>query len=170
MKDQLEDISFRWAEKADMPVILSLIHELAIFEKSPEEVTISLDQLTEDWDLKKFVCIIAVPDFSNEVYGMALCYERYSTWKGLSAHLEDLIVRAPFRGRGVGGRLMEAVIQWARSIEAKRLHWEVLDWNSPAISFYESIGSEILKDWYPCRLSTSDLNNYSYKYPPFIYS
>ena len=168
MKDQIEGISVRWSEKSDMPAVLSLIHELALFEKAPEQVSVTIDQLTKDWELKKFVCMLAVSDVSNEVYGMALCYERYSTWKGLTAHLEDLIVRAPLRGRGIGGRLMEATVQWARSIDAQRLHWEVLDWNTPAIKFYESMGSEILKDWYPCMLSGSDLTDYPFKYPPFI--
>ena len=170
MKDQMEDISIRWAKKSDIPVVFSLIQELAVFEKAPDQVEITVDQLSMDWELKKFVCFLAVSNSSDEIFGMALCHERYSTWKGLTAHLEDLVVRSHFRGRGIGRRLMEATIQWAKSINAHRLHWEVLDWNTPAINFYESIGSEILKDWYPCRMTGKELNNYSFKYPQFIHS
>tara|TARA_B110000483_G_scaffold54360_1_gene67762 strand:+ start:70905 stop:71438 length:534 start_codon:yes stop_codon:yes gene_type:complete len=170
MKDQMMDISIRWAKKSDIPVVFSLIQELAAFEKAPDQVEITIDQLSTDLELKKFVCFLAVSNSSDEIFGMALCHERYSTWKGLTAHLEDLVVRSNFRGRGIGRRLMEASIQWAKSIKAQRLHWEVLDWNTRAINFYQSIDSEILKDWYPCRLSSRELFNYSYEYPQFIYS
>jgi GNAT superfamily N-acetyltransferase len=169
MNDQIEDVSIRWANKSDFPEILSLIQVLALFENEPDQVVITQDQLERDWESNKFICMLAVSVNKDVIFGMALCHERYSTWKGLTAHLEDLIVRKDFRGKGIGRRLMESTIQWARSINAKRLHWEVLNWNTDAIGFYESIGSEVLRDWYPCRLSELDMKNFPFEYPQFIY-
>ncbi|MDA9151419.1 GNAT family N-acetyltransferase [Schleiferiaceae bacterium] len=167
MKAQFNDVSVRWAEEKDLKGVMALIQELAIFEKAPLEVTLSLTQFTEDFHAGHFVCVLAEEE-KHGVLGIALCHRRYSTWKGLTAHLEDLVVREAFRGAGLGRRLLEASMQWAESIGAQRLHWEVLDWNQPAIDFYEGLGAQVLRDWYPCRLTAEDLATFSYRYPRFI--
>ena len=167
MKAQFKDVSLRWAENSDFPQVLGLIQELAEFERAPQEVTVTVDQLIADHAAGHFVCILAEHS-SMGILGMALCHKRYSTWKGLTAHLEDLIVKEAYRGQGLGRQLLEASMQWALSIQAKRLHWEVLDWNQPAIDFYEGVGAQVLRDWYPCRMTAQDLLHFSYSYPRFI--
>ncbi|MFM1884160.1 MAG: hypothetical protein RL168_344 [Bacteroidota bacterium] len=167
VKAQFKDVSLRWAENSDFPEILGLIQELAEFERAPQEVTLTLEQLVADHAAGHFVCILA-ESATRGILGMALCHTRYSTWKGLTAHLEDLIVKEAYRGQGFGRRLLEASMQWALSISAQRLHWEVLDWNQPAIDFYEGVGAHVLRDWYPCRMTAQDLTDFTYTYPPFI--
>lgn len=169
MKAQFKDVSLRWADKSDFPRVLELIQELATFERAPHEVHVTVETLQADYLAGHFVCILADSE-SEGIIGMALCHRRYSTWKGLTAHLEDLIVQEAFRGRGTGRQLLEAAMQWAEAIGAQRLHWEVLDWNQPAIDFYEGVGAQVLRDWYPCRLSAADIAVFPYTYPRFIES
>jgi GNAT superfamily N-acetyltransferase len=95
---------------------------------------------------------------------MALCYPRYSTWKGLVIHLEDLIVTESARGRGLGGALLTAVIRYARDRGARRASWEVLDWNDPAIDFYEARGARILSDWNLVQLDAGGIEKYLERY------
>ena len=160
----------REGEKSDMPAALNLIKELAHFEKESNAVEVTVDELVKDGFGKTPLFKIFVAEIAKEIVGIALFYPRYSTWKGLTAHLEDLIVQEAFRGRGTGRQLLEAAMQWAESIGAQRLHWEVLDWNQPAIDFYEGVGAQVLRDWYPCRLSAADIAVFPYTYPRFIES
>jgi len=152
--------SIRQAELKDAPAILGLIKELAHFENAPEAVEISLEDLESHGFTAspKFRCFVAEVD--QEIVGMALVYERYSTWKGPALHLEDLIVKHQFRGRGIGSMLLDTVVAFAKASGVKRLGWEVLDWNVDAIAFYESRGANILKEWRVVQMDEQAMNAY----------
>ncbi|MFZ0490806.1 MAG: GNAT family N-acetyltransferase [Salegentibacter sp.] len=137
----------REASKEDMPTVLELIKELAVFEKEPDAVIVTAEDLKRDGfgENPAFKCFVAEVD--GEIQGMALIYFRYSTWKGKTVHLEDLIVREEFRGRGLGNALYRRVIEYAHEQGVKRTEWVVLDWNTPARDFYERSGATVFTDW-----------------------
>lgn len=139
--------SIRPARKEDMEAVLDLIRELAVFEKEPDAVEVTRSQLEEDGfgPQPRFQCFVGCE--GDRIRGMALVYPRYSTWKGPAIHLEDLIVTESARGTGLGTALFTEVIRYAADQGVKRVCWEVLDWNEPAISFYESRGARVLRDW-----------------------
>lgn len=150
----------RLATKADMPRVLELINELAVFEKEPEAVEVTLDLLESDGfgDNPKFTCFVIEVD--NKVEGMALVYKRYSTWKGEALHLEDLIVSQSQRGKNLGTKLLDKVVEYGKSLGVKRISWEVLDWNEPAIAFYEKKGAKVMRDWDVVQLDEKGIENY----------
>lgn len=137
----------REARKSDMQHAMALVRELATFEKEPEAVEIDAEDLERDGfgENRLFHCFVA--ETEKGIVGMALVYPRYSTWKGPVIHLEDLIVTEEMRGSGLGSALFERVIQYGHELGVKRISWEVLDWNEPAIKFYESRGARVLRDW-----------------------
>ena len=150
----------RLAVKQDMPRVLELIHELATFEKETDAVEITLSDLEEDGFgiVPKFVCFVL--EVNNSIEGIALVYTRYSTWKREVLHLEDLIVSEKCRGKGVGTKLLDAVVNYGKEIGVKRISWEVLDWNEPAIKFYESKGANVMRDWDVVQLDENGIDNY----------
>ena len=137
----------RKATKNDMPSVLELIQELATFEKEPDAVVVTVDDLVRDGFSENplFQCFVAEVD--NEIIGMALYYYRYSTWKGKTIHLEDLIVKENKRGTGAGFALYKEIIKQGKAENVRRIEWNVLDWNTPAIDFYEKSGAKVLSDW-----------------------
>lgn len=137
----------RKGQKEDMPSVLELIVELAVFEKLPNEVEITVEDLEKDGfsEYPKFNIFVAEED--NIIIGAALFYERYSTWKGRVIHLEDLIVTHQKRGLGIGMALYKSVLKHGYDLGCKRIVWDVLDWNTPAKEFYKSTGATILEDW-----------------------
>ena len=137
----------RKATKNDMPSVLELIQELATFEKEPDAVVVTVDDLVRDGFSENplFQCFVA--EVENEIIGMALYYYRYSTWKGKTIHLEDLIVKENKRGTGAGFALYKEIIKQGKSENVRRIEWNVLDWNTPAIDFYEKSGAKVLGDW-----------------------
>ena len=150
----------RNATKNDMPQVLTLINELAVFEKEPDAVEITLKDLEQDGFGKNpaFHCFVAEAD--NKIKGMALVYFRYSTWKGKALHLEDLIVSKDMRGSGIGSALLDEVVKYGYSLGVKRINWEVLDWNESAIIFYEKKGATIMRDWNVVHLNEQAIKNY----------
>ena len=150
----------RIAIKEDIPAVLKLINELAVFEKEPDAVEVEISQLQQDGfgDSAAFVCFVA--EIDSKIIGMALVYTRYSTWKGKVLHLEDLIVSKDFRGQNIGSDLLDQVIYYGAKLGVKRISWEVLDWNSSAIKFYESKGAKVLKDWSVVHLDETGITNY----------
>jgi len=138
----------RKATKQDMPAVLGLIQQLADYEKEPDAVEISVSDLERDGfgENPLFNCYVAEVD--NKILGMALFYFRYSTWKGKTVHLEDLVVSEEFRGKGLGTALFKKMMEYGKKQNVRRIEWAVLDWNSPAIKFYEKAGATLLKDWY----------------------
>lgn len=137
----------RKATKNDMPSVLELIQELATFEKEPDAVVVTVDDLVRDGFSANplFQCFVA--EVENEIIGMALYYYRYSTWKGKTIHLEDLIVKENKRGTGAGFALYKEIIKQGKAENVRRIEWNVLDWNTPAIDFYEKSGAKVLSDW-----------------------
>ncbi len=147
-------IIIRKAEKKDCPRLLELIHELALYEKAPHEVTVDLDHFDESgfgenpvW----WAFVAASPNPSKggeeEVHGFALYYIRYSTWKGQCIYLEDLLVTEKMRGKGLGKLLFEKVIEETKARNFKRMVWQVLDWNEPAINFYKKYNATLDPEW-----------------------
>ena len=131
----------------DMPSVLELIKELAVFEKEPEAVVITVDDLVSDGFSEQplFHCFVA--EVNSEIIGIALYYYRYSTWKGKTIHLEDLIVKESKRGNGAGFALYNQIIRQAKKDKVRRIEWAVLDWNTNAIAFYKKTGANVMNDW-----------------------
>ena len=157
------EFTIRFAEKGDVSAMLGLIKMLAVFEKEPEAVIVTEADLLEQGFGKQplFTCFVAEKE--GEIVGMALIYLRFSTWKGKTVHLEDLIVKDQYRGEGLGTLLLDEVIKYGYSLGVKRICWEVLDWNQPAIKFYESKGATLLKDWYLVQMDQTSIENYIQK-------
>jgi GNAT superfamily N-acetyltransferase len=137
----------RKATKNDMPSVLELIQELATFEKEPDAVVVTVADLIRDGFSENplFQCFVA--EVEDEIIGMGLYYYRFSTWKGKTIHLEDLIVRENKRGTGAGFALYKEIIKQGKAENVRRIEWNVLDWNTPAIDFYEKSGAKVLGDW-----------------------
>jgi ribosomal protein S18 acetylase RimI-like enzyme len=152
--------NIRLATIEDMPKILELIKELALFENEHHQVKINVDELSRDGfeNQPAFNCFIG--EINGEVKGMALVYKRYSTWKGVVLHLEDLIVSQDARGLGLGTKLLDEVVKYGNQLGVKRVSWEVLDWNEQAIALYEKKGAKILRDWNVVQLDEQGIKNY----------
>jgi len=154
------NFTIREAQIDDMPRVLHLINELAIFEKEPEAVEISIEDLINDGfgNQPAFKCFVA--EVNQTIEGIALIYNRYSTWKGRIIHLEDLIVSQHMRGTGIGTALLDQVVKYGHQIGVKRINWEVIDWNEPAIAFYEKKGASVMRDWDVVQLDEAGIHNY----------
>ncbi len=137
----------RDAGSNDAQAIHDLIYELAVYEKAPEQMVNPVDDIVRDGfgTSPAFICFIA--EWEGRVAGMSLCYLRYSTWKGRVLYLEDLIVTEAYRGRGIGKALFQYTLDYARNNHYKRVSWQVLDWNQPAIDFYKSFGAAFSEEW-----------------------
>jgi GNAT superfamily N-acetyltransferase len=137
----------RNAKESDMDPVMQLIHQLALYEKAPDEVITSKDDLIKDGfgPNSVFDCIVA--EENDEVIGFALFYEGYSTWKGRTLYLEDFLVSEQHRKKGIGEKLFNRVVEIAKERNVKRMDWQVLDWNKPAIDFYKKHNSEIEEGW-----------------------
>lgn len=154
------DFVIRHSRPEDMPRVLELIKELARFEREEGAVEIGADDLIRDGfgNQKQFHCFVA--EAEGQVEGMALVYPRYSTWKGPVIHLEDLIITEKMRGSGMGTALLDAVIKYGYDLGVKRICWEVLDWNEPAIEFYEKKGARVMRDWDVVQLDETGIQEY----------
>jgi len=143
-----------------MVSVHQLITELAVFENEPNAVEISIEDLENDGFSKNPKFKILLAEEEGVIIGMALFYERYSTWKGKAIHLEDLIVTASKRKLGVGKALYTKLMQYAFDHQYKRVAWEVLDWNKNAIDFYESTGAKILEGWQVVHMTEENLEKF----------
>jgi len=153
--------TIREASAEDIPQVLQLIKELAAFEKEANAVSVTAADLIRDGfgPNKLFQCFVGETS-TNVIGGMALVYPRYSTWKGPVIHLEDLIVTEKLRGSGLGNALLSKVVQYGYQLGVKRISWEVLDWNEPAISFYERKGAKVMRDWDVVQLDEEGIKNF----------
>src|SRR5688572_1592725 len=131
-----KEIKIRRAVKADCPRLFELVYELAVYEKAPEEMTVTLEHLTESGFGENPVWWAFVAEMDGKVEGFALYYIRFSTWKGQRMYLEDFIVTEKLRGLGMGKKLFDRLIEEAQEKKFNGIVWQVLDWNEPAINFY----------------------------------
>lgn len=144
----------------DMKAVLELIKELAAFEREPDAVVVTADELIRDGFGEQPLFKSYIAEYCGEIVGMALFYNRYSTWKGKTIHLEDLIVKEDKRQLGIGKALYDAVLKYAVNEKVRRVEWVVLDWNEPAINFYKKSGAIILDTWDTVQMSEENLIKY----------
>lgn len=150
----------RKGTSTDMPSVLELIKELAIFEKEPNAVVISVEDLIRDGFAENPLFNTFVAEVNQEIIGIALYYYRYSTWKGKTIHLEDLIVKEDKRGTGAGFALYSEIISQGKRDNVRRIEWNVLDWNTSAIEFYKKSGAKILDDWRVVQMDENGINEF----------
>lgn len=146
-------VTIRKGRAEDLPAILALITELAIYEKAEGEVEVSAEQM-KNWGFGENPLFRSfVAEIRGSVIGLALFYNKYSTWKGKCIFLEDIIVTAAHRRKGIGEKLFRAVAGIAKEEKVKRLEWQVLEWNEPAIAFYKKFNAHFDGEWLNCKLT-----------------
>lgn len=144
--------TIRQGTKADLPAALELIRELAIYEKAEDQVSNTLEMMEEDGFGPNPVYGFVVAEQEDKIVGMSMYYWRYSTWKGKRIYLEDLIVTASMRGKGIGKLLFDETIEIGKAAGATGMMWQVLDWNEPAINFYKKYHASMEEEWLNCHL------------------
>ncbi len=153
-------MNIRKGTKNDMKSVLELIQELAVFEKEPEAVVVTVANLEQDGFGTDPLFYTFVAEVNNEIVGMALYYYRYSTWKGKTIHLEDLLIKEKMRGSGLGFALYSKIMEQGKADGVRRIEWNVLDWNTPAIAFYEKTGAKVLEDWRVAQMDEQGINEF----------
>lgn len=146
------EIIIRRAERKDCVRIMELIHELAVFEKAPQEVTVTLSHFEESGFGANPVWWAFVAEVDGKVQAFALYYIRYSTWKGQRMYLEDILVTEEMRGKKLGQKLFDQLIQEAKEKQLHGICWQVLDWNEPAIHFYKKYNAHFDGEWINCSI------------------
>jgi GNAT superfamily N-acetyltransferase len=142
-----DNITIRKAVAADCPRMMELITELAIYERAPQEVTVTLKHFAESGFGQNPVWWAFVAEVNGQVLGFALYYIRYSTWKGQRMYLEDILVTEAARGKGLGSMLMHALVQEAKDRQLSGIVWQVLEWNEPAFNFYRKFNARFDPEW-----------------------
>lgn len=151
------DANIRKGTEADIAQALTLVKELAAYEKAPQEVEVTPEEMTA-WGFgpdKQFDFFVA--EVNGEVVGLALYYFKYSTWKGKCLFLEDIIVTESQRGKGLGKLLFDKVVQVSKETRVRRMEWQVLDWNTPALEFYKKYAAGLDGEWINCKLTNHQL-------------
>lgn len=148
-------VSLRRAVADDCPRLLELVRELALYERAPDEVTVTPEHFRESGFGDRPVWWAFVAEEDGQILGFALYYIRYSTWKGQAMYLEDILVTEAARGRGIGGMLMDRLLVEAREKGWKRIVWQVLEWNEPAIHFYKKYKASFDGEWVNCAVEVS---------------
>lgn len=153
-------ISIRKGLKSDLSATLGLIKELALYENAPDEVIVTIEDMELDGFGENPVFNFFVAELDRKIVGISLYYVKYSTWKGKCIFLEDIIVTEKYRKHGIGKKLFDEVIKVSKELNVQRLEWQVLDWNEPAIKFYEKINSNLDKEWINCKLTREQIVKY----------
>ena len=148
--------TLRKATKQDLQPVLDLVKELALYEKAPQEVTVTLADYETDFENNVFEIILAEQE--SKIVGIAFYYMAYSTWKGKMLFLEDFVVKEELRGQGIGKLIFRSYLEEARRQNVSIAKWQVLDWNEPAINFYEKYNSTIEKQWFNGKILKKDFD------------
>ena len=156
----MKDLIIRKGEIDDMNDVLLMIIELAKFENATEQVNTTVEQLKQDGFGSKKLFEVIIAEYKNEICGYAFFYQGYSTWRGATLYLEDLMVKENHRRKGFGGHLFDEIIRIAKDRDVKRLDWQVLDWNSSAIEFYRQYKATLDGQWLNGRLFELDLKKF----------
>jgi GNAT superfamily N-acetyltransferase len=149
--------TIRKAVKADAVDILRLVKELATYEKAPDAVEVTLEEMEADGFGPHAIYSAFVAEMDGGIVGMALYYTKYSTWKGKAIYLDDIIVNEKYRRYGIGGKLFEEVIKVCKEMGVRKIDWQVLDWNEPAIQFYKKYSTVFTNEWVNCTLYEREL-------------
>jgi|SRR6185437_980783 len=154
------DIKIRKGVEADLEQVLGLVKELAIYEKAPNEVEVTIEEM-HNWGFgKDKVFEFFVAEHEHKIIGIALYYYKYSTWKGKCLFLEDIIVTEAYRRYGLGSKLFNEVALVAKQQQVRRMEWQVLDWNEPAINFYKKYSAHLDGEWINGKLTHSQLQSF----------
>ncbi|CAN5394922.1 GNAT family N-acetyltransferase [soil metagenome] len=154
------NISIRKGLKSDLPQVLGLIQELATYEKAPAEVSVTIEEMERDGFGENPIFQFYVAEADTQIVGISLYYIKYSTWKGKCVFLEDIIVTESHRKYGIGKKLFNEVVKVAKDMKARRMEWQVLEWNEPAIKFYEKVNSHFDGEWVNCKLNGKQIQEY----------
>lgn len=149
----------RKATKGDAPAILGLVKELATYEKEPDAVEVTLAEMEADGFGPNAIYSAYVAEIAGNIVGMALYYVKYSTWKGKAIYLDDIIVTEKHRRSGIGAKLFEEVVKTAKQMGVRKIDWQVLHWNEPAINFYKKYNTIFSKEWVNCTLYENELKS-----------
>jgi GNAT superfamily N-acetyltransferase len=153
------NIHIQKGEPGDIPALFDLIKELAIYEKAGDEVSVSKEELLNDgFGTNPYFEFFTAKDDQGDVLGIALYYIKYSTWKGKALYLEDIVVKEQYRQSGIGSLLFKAVKAKAKELQVRRMDWQVLEWNAPAIEFYRKFNAELDEEWINCRFREVQIN------------
>ncbi|HMK30248.1 MAG TPA: GNAT family N-acetyltransferase [Terriglobales bacterium] len=151
-------LSIRRATVDDVDLILRFIRGLAEYEREPQAVVATREDLIRDGFTAEPRFHVLIAEWERQPAGFAFYFFNYSTWRGRAGlYLEDLFVHPELRGKGIGKALLAELAEIALQENCYGLRWEVLDWNTPAIDFYERVGAEVLKQWLPVRLTGEPL-------------
>ena len=143
-----------------MPQVLGLIKELAEYERAPNEVEVTVEEM-QNWGFgKEKLFDFFVAENENKIVGIALYYFKYSTWKGKCLFLEDIIVTEAFRRYGLGSKLFNEVVTVAKQLKVRRMEWQVLEWNEPAINFYKKYEANLDPEWVNGKLTYRQLQDH----------
>ncbi len=151
-------VHIKVARREDCPRLMELVNELALYEKAPHEVSVTLQEFEEAGFGPSPVWKAFTAEIDGLIAGFAIYYIRYSTWKGCRLYLEDLIVTEDMRGRGLGKLLFNRLIQEAQELGFNGMTWQVLDWNEPAINFYNKYEAHLEPGWLNASLSKQQLS------------
>ena len=159
----MKDFTIRKGEKSDLPTIYALIKELALYERAENEVSNTLDEMLEDgFGENPIYYFFVAENNEKKIVGLSLYYFKYSTWKGRCMYLEDIIVNEPSRGKGIGSALFKEIIVQAKAEKVKRLEFQVLNWNEPAIHFYRKFNCHFDEEWINVKLTQEEIHLNSY--------
>jgi len=152
-------MTIRPGTKEDLPRVLELIKELALYEKAPNEVTNNLEWMERDGFGPNPIYGLFVAEDGSQIVGISIYYWRYSTWKGKRLYLEDIVVTESQRGKGTGKLLFDRTMQQAIDEKCTGMMWQVLDWNEPAINFYKKYGAKLDNEWVNCHLEVDQIKS-----------
>lgn len=150
-------INVRRGKPEDIPSVYALVRELAEYEKAPDAVTNTIERMTEYAFGKNPCYFLLVAEVDGEISGMAIYFIKYSTWKGKGIFLDDIVVSERYRRQGTGKLLFDEVIREAIRMDAHTMHWQVLDWNTPAIEFYKKYHCSFENEWIDCKLTRKQI-------------